>query len=164
MNTFENMNGALHDRFDKLLAVVDASANRLEMSPIERRFIAVFYVVAILRNVVTLYGKGDLNPETMRKEVLYVTPQKEIRKYRLDFEMAMLVGAEMHKLAVECDGHEFHERTKDQAARDRLRDRDLQRDGYTVFRFTGSEIFKDPIVCADECLDWVMAKIAGPAK
>ena len=46
-------------------------------------------------------------------------------------------------IAVECDGHEFHEKTKQQAARDKARDRD---------RFTGSEIWKDPGACADEVL------------
>lgn len=30
------------------------------------------------------------------------------------------------QVVVECDGHEFHERTKAQAARDRERDRGLQ--------------------------------------
>jgi very-short-patch-repair endonuclease len=43
-------------------------------------------------------------------------------------------------IAIECDGHDFHERTKQQAARDRKRDRTLQALGYVVLRFTGSEI------------------------
>lgn len=38
---------------------------------------------------------------------------------------------------IECDGHEFHERTKRQAARDRSRDRAIQAFGYRIFRFTG---------------------------
>ena len=47
------------------------------------------------------------------------------------------------RLAVECDGHDFHDRTKERASRDRARDRRLQAAGITVFRFTGSDIHWD---------------------
>jgi hypothetical protein len=58
------------------------------------------------------------------------------------------------QLIVECDGHDFHERTKEQAARDRARDRQAQIDGYTIMRFTGSEIWRDPWACAKQVMDW----------
>ena len=53
-------------------------------------------------------------------------------------------------IAVECDGHEFHEKTKEQAAADKRRDRDLTRAGLRVMRFTGSEIYRDALKCAAE--------------
>ncbi|MDQ3254286.1 MAG: endonuclease domain-containing protein [Acidobacteriota bacterium] len=53
-------------------------------------------------------------------------------------------------LIVECDGHDFHEKRKEQAAKDKRRDRILQSLGYRVFRFTGSEIHNDAIACAIE--------------
>jgi very-short-patch-repair endonuclease len=57
-------------------------------------------------------------------------------------------------IAVECDGHDFHERTKQQAAYDRARDRELLiRRGLVTVRFTGSEIHRDANQCARECLD-----------
>lgn len=63
-------------------------------------------------------------------------------------------SGKLHKLVVECDGHEFHERTKDQAKRDRSRDRRLQESGYLVFRFTGSEIYRDAFGCALQVFRW----------
>lgn len=77
--------------------------------------------------------------------------QVQIGQYRVDF----LMTDERHdrKVVVECDGHDFHERTKDQAKRDRSRDRWLMRRGYTVARFTGSEIWANPVTCAQEALD-----------
>lgn len=45
---------------------------------------------------------------------------------------------------VEVDGHDFHEKTKAQAQKDKFRDRMLQKAGYKVLRFTGSEVYKDP--------------------
>lgn len=46
-------------------------------------------------------------------------------------------------LAVEVDGHDYHERTKEQASRDRRRDRDLQSIGVPTMRFTASEVYHD---------------------
>lgn len=58
-------------------------------------------------------------------------------------------------VVVECDGHEFHEKTKEQAARDKSRDRDLTNCGMTVMRFTGSEIWADAGACAQEVLTFL---------
>jgi hypothetical protein len=54
------------------------------------------------------------------------------------------------RLVVELDGHDFHERTKEQAKRDKSRDRRLTALGFTVFRFTGSEVHAEPYRVADE--------------
>ena len=61
----------------------------------------------------------------------------------------------LKRLIVECDGHDFHERTKEQAARDRARDRVAQLEGLPILRFTGSEIWNDPSGCADEILEFM---------
>lgn len=46
------------------------------------------------------------------------------------------------RIAVELDEHEYHERTPDQALRNRSRDRALTAAGYTTMRFTGREIHR----------------------
>jgi very-short-patch-repair endonuclease len=71
------------------------------------------------------------------------------KSYRVDFAVIHRhrYGDES-RLVIECDGHDYHERTKEQAARDRQKDRDLQSLGWKVFRFTGSEIHAD----ADDCV------------
>jgi len=58
-----------------------------------------------------------------------------------------------HKLIVECDGHDFHERTKEQAKKDKMRDRFLQSFGIPVYHYTGSEIWSNVFSCAKEILD-----------
>lgn len=76
---------------------------------------------------------------------LFITPQAEIetvtKKYRVDF----LLLYEMHtykiKIVVECDGHDFHQKTKVQVEKDNLRDRDLIENGYQVLRYSGSELY-----------------------
>lgn len=78
-------------------------------------------------------------------------------RYRLDFAITNEGPVEFDpdvyrpvKIAIEADGHEFHERTKEQAGRDKARDRALAADGWTILRFTGSEIWADPGRCARE--------------
>jgi len=47
------------------------------------------------------------------------------------------------KLCIYADGHTYHERTEKQALRDRNIDRELQKLGFTVLRYTGQEIRKN---------------------
>lgn len=54
------------------------------------------------------------------------------------------------KLIIECDGYEFHKKTKEQVIRDNRRDRACQIEGYKVFRYSGSEIYEDPLACVDD--------------
>jgi hypothetical protein len=53
-------------------------------------------------------------------------------------------------LIIECDGHDFHEKTKEQAQRDKSRDRALTALGHRVIRFTGSEIFRNAKKCVSD--------------
>ena len=53
-------------------------------------------------------------------------------------------------LAVEIDGHTFHEKTLEQVTRRNRRDRDVQIAGYTVMHFSYSELVRDPMACAAE--------------
>lgn len=92
--------------------------------------------------------------------MLLVQPQAQLPGWRVDFliyawDYGRATGrAQWRRLIVECDGHDFHERTKKQAARDRSRDRAAQLSGATILRFTGSEIFADPLACARQITDW----------
>lgn len=85
---------------------------------------------------------------------LIFCPQYEVesngKKYRLDFYIHAKVHDNEVHLAIECDGHDFHERTKEQAVRDKSRDRALTERGFVPIRFTGSEIWRDPNLCAKQ--------------
>jgi very-short-patch-repair endonuclease len=83
----------------------------------------------------------------------YITPQARIGRFKADFLLWFSMGRHHGGVIVECDGHQFHERNKEQAARDKSRDRELLSAGYPVMRFTGSEIFKDPVGCAEQVRD-----------
>jgi len=91
---------------------------------------------------------GDIG-KWQDKRCMMIVPQYLFENYRIDFA---LIGNRPNDnfrkmMFIECDGHDFHERTKDQAARDRKKDRDIQIAGVPLLRFTGSEIFRDPFEC-----------------
>jgi very-short-patch-repair endonuclease len=93
--------------------------------------------------------------------MLLIRPQAEIKTRRVDFLIHALDWHDMNKLKwrrliIECDGHDFHERTKEQAKRDRSRDREAVMADYDCFRFTGSEIWTDPWGCAEQITDWAV--------
>ncbi len=73
----------------------------------------------------------------------------KINAYSVDFLLQPQTGY----IAIECDGHEYHDRTKQQAAYDRARDRDLLRLGITTIRFTGSEIHHSIDRCVADIYD-----------
>ena len=81
-------------------------------------------------------------------------PQYEWEGRRIDW----LLRDPPFNVFIECDGHDFHERTKEQAARDRRKDREVQSSGCPILRFTGSEIFSDPLGCGFEICKFVEKK------
>lgn len=85
-----------------------------------------------------------------------IEPQRQIGQDRVDF----LLSFDGHSLVVEADGHDFHERTKAQAQRDKARDRRLMLAGYPVVRFTGREIYADPFLAAAEAMD-ILEQMVG---
>lgn len=84
---------------------------------------------------------GDL-ANTIESEHWFGDQEKHSR-FRVDF---ILKDA---RLIIELDGHDFHS-TKEQLENDAIRQRYLTRAGYSVIRFTGREINKDPKKCVLE--------------
>jgi len=85
-------------------------------------------------------------------------PQKEVtidgEMFRLDFAVCAdsdelweghRHGLSWPKLAIELDGHDWHERTPEQVARRDHRDRVLQTDGWKIFHFSGREFLGQPL-------------------
>lgn len=89
----------------------------------------------------------------------FVLPQFKVGQYRADFLVASR-GLPHCRVLVECDGHQFHEKTPEQAERDKRRDRELQAEGYPVLRFTGREIHRSPFDCSSEVVAFLVKLVA----
>lgn len=103
-----------------------------------------------------------------------IFPQEEVtccdgKEYRADFILVFSESLSARglepinnvKLLIECDGHDFHEKTKDQVARDNDRDLDLKNEGYDIIHFSGSQIFNDPMGCVEKAVSCFKKKIGG---
>ena len=122
-------------------------------SPIEQIFYTAF-------NIVSFHSKYNfyLIPQ-------YVTNTKEA--YRSDFAFETdiiekdgnLKFKEWFCLLIECDGHEYHNSSKDQVARDNKRDYELKKLGYDILHFSGSQIYRDPIGCAKDVYSYILNRI-----
>lgn len=70
-------------------------------------------------------------------------PQVKLGRFYVDF----LVEFNNRKVIVECDGREYHD-----PARDFERDKELKKEGYKIYRFSGSEIYNN----CDDCLNKIL--------
>ena len=80
------------------------------------------------------------------------------KSYRVDFLIPVIYKNRENKcFIIECDGYEFHQKTKEQVEKDNIRQRDLQKEGYEVIRFSGTEIWHRPYDCAREILNIILS-------
>lgn len=120
-------------------------------SPIEAIFITAF----------ELYIKFN------NKEQIFLLPQREIcienKKYIVDFEFEADEYVNQFntnkKIIIECDGHQFHQKTKEQVTKDNKREYDLKMAGYQVLRFSGSQIYNEPFKCAEDTYNFIIKYI-----
>jgi hypothetical protein len=112
-------------------------------SPIEHGLLRAFIAFRLADRRIRLDGFEGGAVATDWDAIIY--SQFPVETFRLDFAIILSTG---HRIAIECDGHDFHDRTKEQATRDKSRDRKLTELGWRVLRFTGSEIHRDSIDCA----------------
>lgn len=123
-------------------------------SPIERSLLIGLMAQSLNA---PMYDFGDRFSElTVRydrddRPTFRVELQAQVLNYRADFLITVILsGKTLGRVVIECDGHHFHERTKEQAAHDRGRDRAMTLAGYKVIRFTGSEIHRDLMKCVND--------------
>lgn len=126
-------------------------------SPIEQLFVAALWQGRGFNMVFRLSGDRAIRVPGWRDEmssygVVEVTPQEKVGIYSADFMIKVTSGLGSARVAVECDGHDFHERTRKQAQHDKKRDRFFASERLTVLRFTGSEITRDARGCVFEVM------------
>ncbi len=130
--------------FLRVLGIVAPKHMDVCESPMEARLLEAFQGVGFVLETEDGRTAGSLGDLTLGC-------QFDVNPYRLDF--AVFNDKTNRKIAVEVDGHDFHERTKEQASKDRARDRELQRRGWQVFRFTGSDVYRSAHKCASEVVE-----------
>lgn len=135
---------------------------RRTQSPIETAFAVSFEWFCRHYWMEFLSDENITDFSGLRGEWVHLRPQATILNFRVDFLITFSVrNRRPEALIVECDGHNFHDRTPEQASRDRERDRELTASGYRVFRFTGTDLNRRPIECATEIVEFILTRITA---
>jgi very-short-patch-repair endonuclease len=164
----------VHQKIDAAFREIEQAWGRCE-SRIEVAMLFALPIVARELGWAVIFKSGqqkDGDRDDFLPDILTIQSQAQLGEHRVDFLLTFKtfgpdfdrhvkasngqtipgVKEVEKKMIIECDGHDYHERTKDQARKDRSRDRFLQSMGYLVFRYTGSEIWQDVFRCAHEAL------------
>ena len=120
-------------------------------SPLERKLFLEFhksfikfqpqYALNYGGQPISTEGKSYNNPNNNFKDVLTV----------VDF----YIEKKGVKLCIYTDGHTYHERTEEQAQRDRNIDRKLQELGFQVLRYTGKEVNENMSRIIGDIQNWL---------
>jgi len=135
-------------------AVYQLSVDHLQAceSPIETGLGVGLVSMHLLNKHFRFAAMPSASIETEWSAIIYIQPPAG--DYRLDFAIHLTAQSGGRSLnqwfAIECDGHDFHEKTKEQAQRDKARDRYLTAEGFKILRFTGAEIYADVNKCITE--------------
>jgi len=159
----------LHQEVTRSLSTLEAAVSKCE-SPIEIPMLFALTIVGreLGASCILLVDGMEYGDREDWTGTVLIEPQARMGEHRVDFLITykevvpdfsktkkLPEGMEIpsskeitKKMVVECDGHDFHDRSKEQARKDRERDRMLQSLGYPVYRYTGSEIWADVFKCA----------------
>jgi very-short-patch-repair endonuclease len=103
------------------------------------------------------YRQAVVEPEEVDPALIALVPQLPIREVG-DVDLGVFIPSyyKRHPMVVaEIDGHQFHERTVEQASNDRRRDRRLLRYRVPLMRFTGTDVVRGSEEFAQEVVDFI---------
>lgn len=70
-------------------------------------------------------------------------------------DFAIFMNGLYEGFVIEIDGHEWHEKTKEQAQRDKKKNRAYIKNKFIPIHFTGSEVFHNPEDCIREMFEMI---------
>ena len=170
MENFVKLNGEEDDYYELLVPKVKELYDFLMEEYGYDLWIAMWECESPIEQIMALIiteVEKNLNLNNRDIELLGIEKQKTIKtknkNYRVDFllKFAFWNGSKEAKtfnLVIECDGHDFHEKTKEQVKKNNQRDRDLQKEDFNVLHFSGSEIYNEWWKCRDDIFDYIIAK------
>lgn len=137
---------------ESIIRNISYTTNERNISPIEELFIAGFEVIRTIDRIEYKDIDCIYNPEILCESG---------KKYYPDFTfcyLSVLPDSNFTeygdlKLLVELDGHIWHEKSAEKVESDKIRERELIKNGYTLLRYSGREVMREPAKVVKECLD-----------
>jgi very-short-patch-repair endonuclease len=151
----ERLLDAIQHDFQLICMDVTGQLNELDVFESEIELLVATSICMACRIVGLSFVIADNDDYKTADQNVVLVPQYKWDRYRIDLFVAV---PQLNKAVfVECDGHEFHERTKEQAEHDRSKDRAIQAAGMPILRFTGREIWRDSMAVTIEIMKFVGA-------
>ncbi len=132
------------------LQVINLDEELLDMTPIEQVFFIAndIFIYKMMSNVktyiklnsqetISVFGK-NYRPDFIVKEMMVDDVDFELKK----------------QVIIECDGYNYHS-SKQQRNNDIERENNLKMAGYSIIRFTGTQIHNNPYLCVMQALKFV---------
>jgi very-short-patch-repair endonuclease len=144
------------DRFERLSRRCESPIERVLLCALLARQNEITRFVDVDKNLPFEELRLYVNRPDHSDQVVVIYTQCWVGDYRVDFYVEQLdISARKawFRAVIECDGHDFHEKTKEQVRRDKQRDRWFQSRGIAVYRFAGSEIWNNPAACAEQLFE-----------
>ena len=120
-------------------------------SPIEQIFITAFdlYIAQEGKENIFLFSQAPIE----------IGKKKYVADFLFEYDPYVNQYDTDVKIVIECDGYEFHQKTKEQVQHDNEREYDLKMAGYEVLRFSGTQIFNNPLKCAEDTYNYILKRI-----
>jgi len=125
-------------------------------SPIEE----LFYIEWIYYNP---FGEEDMPGG----EGYYIIPQYKVNnKYRIDFLISYTTSGNWwfknerkhpkkdKSILIELDSHLWHSSNPEQFTKEKERERELQKEGWHIMRFSGREVYRNVEKCVNEVIEY----------
>lgn len=134
-------------------------------SPIEQAFYIGFKTVKQFGGPNDM--KVSIHRDAYQKEHeaelgIEILPQYPVGDYKADFAVRYRRVKNIFKfeieekiVLIECDSQKFHDRSEEERRYEKQRDRFMQCQGFKVFRYTGSELLKDPFTLCAEIINYL---------
>jgi very-short-patch-repair endonuclease len=95
-------------------------------------------------------------------ENIFIMPQYQVDNFRVDFffyidlDNKHFPNNKESNLIVEIDSYLWHGSNPEQFAKEKERERCLQKEGYQILRYSGKEIYRNVQKCVEEVLDHLL--------
>lgn len=145
------------DKNDEFYCQVVGSENGHEVtSPPEQLFLCVWtHITDIGVRLHAQHSIGKYRGDFLANPLDHFFSQTMFHPDRLE-EFSKILP----RYIIEIDGFEWHDKTPEQAERDKKRDRFISSKGFQVLRFAAREVLRDPVKCVKEVESLLMVSIS----
>lgn len=144
---------------ERVWGIVEA----IKLTPIESLFYIEWEKETASRydEIPLYYYDNERMPFLYPQWELEVKKGKEKKKYRVDFLIIMKdlrnwdePDKKENTVIIEIDSYLWHGSTPEQFTKEKERERELTNAGYKIIRFSGREVYKNPIKCVEDAMSF----------